>query len=534
MFSSSDLPSSRTKACTNCRSATVPGQSAINVAFVPQDHIPHSQETPAQMLDTIRSLKQRIEELELLVDSDPSRVYLRHPYVIGDRIDHTQSSIEYGSSTPINLLEPSPDAIANLTDIFLAQFGGSGYFFLDPYDFRHSVLLPLPFGHQDRPSPALLSVVYLWGSVLSHATPNHPHTPDAFLTCVLQNIPRDLTGLDMNRKLILDTLQAEVMLSLYLMHVADLVHGRYHCAAASSLALSAGLHLTGSPKCSEILPPFPMRTAPAADAGNDASVLWAVFILNSSWLVVDGVSSSISWGILFDTPWDPSSQVKEPFSVSKSLGALQNFLDGAVIEGLTSVVLLAKAGVLLERVISFVSFPGSLDTLIFASVERQLLDFQESLLQLHNEPNLTLARAFTDLAIVRLHAPYSDTSERSLHQALAASARIVRSTAGLNTINGSHINPVFGPIYWTIANFYISAITLAHQRSQATDIALNVNVHQLEASLTQLLSELTSLAPYSHMFRTPILPFNYFTITHFAVSERCFVDVRMAYDNLLR
>ncbi|KAJ6566425.1 hypothetical protein B0H19DRAFT_1257641 [Mycena capillaripes] len=472
------------QAAKNCTSATVPGQN-----------VPHSQETPAQMLSTIRGLKERIEELELLVDSDPSRVYLGHPPIFMPLNDRVASNSFTGddSLAPINMLEPSPDVIANLTDIFLARFRGSGYFFLDPHDFRNSILLPLPFGHQDRPSPALLSAVYLWGSVLSHATPDHSHTPDAFLTCVLENIPHDLTAFNVNRKLILDTLQAEVMLSLYFMHVAHLVHGRYHCAAASSLALGAGLHLTGSPQRSEIFPPFPMRTTPERDAGNNASALWAVVILNSSWLVVDGVSSSISWGIPFDTPWDPSPQVKEPFSASKSLGTIQNFLDGAGIEGLTSGALLAKAGILLERVISFVSRPGSLDTLIFASVERQILDFQESLYQLHDEPNLTLARAFTDLAI-----------------ALAASTRIVRSTQGLNTINRNHINPVFGPIYWTIASFYVSVITFAHQRFRVTDIS------QLETGLTQLLSGLTLLAPYSHMF------------------HRCFVDVRTAHDNLLR
>ncbi|KAJ6457950.1 hypothetical protein C8R45DRAFT_1110291 [Mycena sanguinolenta] len=70
------------------------------------------------------------------------------------------------------------DLVANLIDVFLGRFTNSGYFFLRSAQFRHSALLPLPFGHRDRPSPVLLSAVYLWASVLSHVTPEL-YTADA-------------------------------------------------------------------------------------------------------------------------------------------------------------------------------------------------------------------------------------------------------------------------------------------------------------------------------------------------------------------
>jgi hypothetical protein len=64
--------------------------------------------------------------------------------------------------------------------------------------------------------------------------------------CVIQNVPQDLTNVGVHSKLILETLQAEVLLSLYFMHSADLMQGRYHSAAATSIALGARLHLVGS------------------------------------------------------------------------------------------------------------------------------------------------------------------------------------------------------------------------------------------------------------------------------------------------
>ncbi|KAJ6549985.1 hypothetical protein B0H19DRAFT_1264851 [Mycena capillaripes] len=458
------------------------------------------------MLDTIRRLKERIEELELLVDSDSERVYLNSPYVMKGGDAHMQRSIgamASGASIPAHLPEPIPDEIAHLTDAFLARFGGSAYFFFDPLEFRHSVLLPLPFGHQDRPCPALLSVVYLWGSI-----PSQSHMVPTFLECVLQNIPHDLKNINtgVHPKLILETLQAEVMLSLYLMHVAAPVQGRYHCAAAVSIALSAGLHLASSPQRPQPFPPFPATTAPAADTVSDAYAFWAVVILNSCWIGADGAPSSISYDLPIDAPWDANSQAG---------GTIQKFLNGDKTEGLTSVALLAKAGALLERSISFASRPGCPpDTLMFASLERRLLDFHASFPSLHGEPNLTLAHAFIDLAILRLHAPYSSASEHSKYQALAASARILAGIESHDAINLGHVNPVFGPIYWTVASFYISEITVVYQNPVAINAPIQINVHELRAGVSRLMGGLASLAPYSPMF------------------ERCYVDVRMAYDNL--
>ncbi|KAJ7925429.1 hypothetical protein B0H13DRAFT_1863085 [Mycena leptocephala] len=530
------------------------------------------------MLETIRRLKERIEELELLVDSDPSRVYLSQPYTMPHMqemspghfprmgfegsppitllggMDRSSTSpfplslrLAYGTSaigpsicfvrthviispsyprTTIyvaasDLSTPTPELRSATThhhisvDIFLGRFSRSVYFFIDSFQFRQTALLPLPFGHHDRPSPALLSAVYLWGSILLDVPPKDPHTPDAFLMCVIQNVPQDLTSVGVHSKLILETLQAEVLLSLYFMHSADLMQGRYHSAAATSIALGARLHLVGPQQQHYTsYPAFPMGTSlinEGSDAVNKVDAFWAVVILSNCWVAADGAPSSISSGLTIDTPWEGGS-------------ITERFLHGANTEGLTPVTCLAKAGVLLEHVVSF-PISNHSDAVLFTSLERRLLNFQALLPQLPGDHNLILAHALTDLAILRLHAPYTSASEHSRYQAFAASARIVGGIEGMNTINLRHIDPVFGlaapdasalqPIYWTIASFYMSEINIAAHRSPGFNIATQTD-HELEAGLNRLMSGLASLAPHGPMF------------------EHCSVDVRMAYDNIPR
>lgn len=198
--------------------------------------------------------------------------------------------------------------------MFLERFVNSGYFFLRPSQFRQSALLLLPFGHQDRPSPALLTAVYLWGSVLCGVTPNDTYTPDSFLACVLQNIPQDLARMDGNPQLVVETIQAEVLLSLYFLHIADPVRGRYHASAAASIAFGANLHLIRSPQHHPIYPPFTLHAPPppeqnTAEESIRIGAFWAAIIVNNLWAGVAGSPSPIPYTINVDSPWPSSSYV---------------------------------------------------------------------------------------------------------------------------------------------------------------------------------------------------------------------------------
>ncbi|KAJ7458971.1 hypothetical protein FB451DRAFT_1182559 [Mycena latifolia] len=499
------------KACTNCRRRKIKCDSGKPICSQcrlrpprsrdpceyprPEGLIPH--ESPTQMLETIQALRARIEELEYVTPPDPSRGYSGQPYTSPAQ---GQDILELFNK------EPPPDLIVNLVDNFLRRFVDSGYFFIDPLRFRASALLPLPFGHRDRPSPSLLSAVYLWGGALSHITPPGPYTPDAFLLCALENGPRDLTAIGANPQMVLETIQTEVLLSFYYLHTALPVEGRYHASVAASLALGADLHLIRSPQQNAPYPPFVLaspvlpRPENAADEAVRINAFWTVVLINNHWVGADGSPSAIPYGMPIDTPWPGSSQ---------GGATITRFLNGSDVDGSSSVALLVKASILLERIIAFSARAvGPPDPGALASLDRRLHTFQAALPPLPGTQLLVLTHALVDLAIVRLHAPYARPADPGAGRAklLAAAARAVAGLgAGTTDILASahSTDPMLGPVYATMARVYMADLAaLARHPRQA---------QELEGLLGSLMSAMASLAAYS-----PII-------------DRCFVDARTTY-----
>ncbi|KAJ7105029.1 hypothetical protein C8R44DRAFT_887034 [Mycena epipterygia] len=169
------------------------------------------------MREMIKMLKYRIEDLEGIIDQTPSQISLHRPYASSS---YDSSSASYScTATPETdntdtFQEPPVEMMCQLLETFFDRFTNSGYFFLHPLNFS-SAILRLPFGHVDRPSPSLLSTVYLWGSVFSTGTPTDVYSEDVFLLSALKNLPADIRGFSIHPKLVFDTIQAEVLLSLY-------------------------------------------------------------------------------------------------------------------------------------------------------------------------------------------------------------------------------------------------------------------------------------------------------------------------------
>ncbi|KAJ7137049.1 hypothetical protein C8R44DRAFT_976395 [Mycena epipterygia] len=473
------------------------------------------------MLETIRRLKERVEELEHLIGPDPSRVYLNEPYFPSDQSRrHTPDSI--GSSfTPepaslINMAEPPSYLIAQLVDLCLERFSGSGFFFFDRVQFRRAALLPLPFGNPNRPSPALLSATYLWGSVLAEITPSDPYTPAAFLQCAIQNIPEDLNRMTAAPTLVLETLQAEVLLSLYYLHTAHPVQGQYHCAAAWFIAQGARLNLVGSSREHNAeYPPFPVAMSLIPSAGNGLEqaqridAFWAVVLVNNYWVITTGSSSSILSGINVDTPWPSSSQ---------GGATITRFLGGNDTQSSSSLALLAKASILLERIISFYARAvGAPDLTALTSLECRLFAFQASLPPISGGQTLLLTHAFTDLAILRLNAPHTRTSDTARYKAFAAAVRIATAVEGLNLIHAPRdVDPMFALISATVASFWISEMLFLYQTSQGGSYQAQTEYRQLETRVRLLVDAVALLAPYS------------------PIAEHCFLEMRQACANIPR
>jgi hypothetical protein len=201
-------------------------------------------------------------------------------------------------------------------DNFLLHSAHVG-FFLDLTRFRHCALLNLPFGHDYRPAPALLSSVYLW-ALHVHVLGPRTRTPigtreheKALLSRSLQQAASALSGTHPHR--VLHTIQAEILLAYYFFANGRFLEGQYHSSAAVSLALSSGLdRIRGpSPRSSagnmelrQILP----QPQDQVEEGERIACFWNIAILELCWAVSLNSPSNIPWPdemshSVIDTPW---------------------------------------------------------------------------------------------------------------------------------------------------------------------------------------------------------------------------------------
>lgn len=190
-----------------------------------------------------------------------------------------------------------------------AAFG----FFLSVPRFYNTALLPLPFAHHSRPSPALLSVVYLWGVHLSQSEPLLAYEY-IFLTRALQHTATDMLGTHPNK--VLHTLQAEILLACYFLRTGRLLEAKVRTGAAVSLALGCGLHKIRSsnltaPSTIGIVSDAPMSLQPPLDnveEGERINGFWSVFMLHKLISVALEPPSNVCGaleapGMQIDTPW---------------------------------------------------------------------------------------------------------------------------------------------------------------------------------------------------------------------------------------
>ncbi|KAJ7200848.1 hypothetical protein GGX14DRAFT_502746 [Mycena pura] len=207
--------------------------------------------------------------------------------------------------------EPPTAMIQMLLDYFLphgVQFG----FFLRLDHFKESALLR--FGDALRPSPALLSVVYLWGIHLSQSEPLLSSEP-VFLKRAQQQLSIEISE-SRHPTHLLHTVQAQVLLSTYMFRNRRCLEAEFHANSAATLVLGYRLHQILSARPPARSPSF-TATEPtvflappqsAVEEGERIRAFWAVACLQSS-LHMALRSASTSLSILecaskdIDTPW---------------------------------------------------------------------------------------------------------------------------------------------------------------------------------------------------------------------------------------
>lgn len=204
-------------------------------------------------------------------------------------------------------------------DIFSRHFSRHQFFFLDSVQFRQSALLPLPFGHPDLPPRALLNAVSLWAIRVSPGPiADSIYSEEELLGRVIHHLGRDVATIEGSQQRLLHLIQAEVLLSLYYLDSGRFLEGNYHCAGATSLAFSVGLHQLGTPS-QRPYPPLVISgvTTPAsADnirAREEIDAFWSVVILNNYFVAVSGIPSNIPCDARISTPWPTvSSRISFP------------------------------------------------------------------------------------------------------------------------------------------------------------------------------------------------------------------------------
>ncbi|KAJ7459346.1 Zn(2)-Cys(6) binuclear cluster domain-containing protein [Mycena latifolia] len=516
----SNLP--RGKACMNCRRRKIKcdghkpvcSQCLRSPGTADDCEYPMEGRSRTQQLEeTIKKLQTRIGELETTNDA---AIVLHEPYDGGDAsfmalempqfvdswpvqspISHSPTSrvttpTSSASSSTLVLEEPPADVIEGLVDAFFSNFLQVG-FFLDPSAFRHSALLSFPFGHYSRPSPALLSAVYMWGSRLSPA-PRHPvYNEDAFLVCTLQNIHQDLGGQHPQR--VMHGIQAEVLLSFYYLTLGRPVEGIYHSSAAVSLAISAGLHLIKSPALT-LQPAFGVLETPlpppvdALAEGERINAFWTVVVVNNYWVAAHGSPSAIPYhDTPIDTPWPleldqygapvsgfpsyearnaaPMPEYQQLFDalVGGSGGTVARFLGGLNVDGFSPLALLAKASILLERAITFSTrYSDHADAEAFDALDVILEQFALSVPLPVWSPappqrNIVITQTLTHAAIIRLHAHRIHTSDVSRAKYTAAARAVVHIINDTPFAQWQHIDPIMGILWTTVCEVFIAELS---------------------------------------------------------------------------
>ncbi|KAJ7079897.1 hypothetical protein C8R44DRAFT_895575 [Mycena epipterygia] len=416
--------------------------------------------------------------------------------------------------------EPPTQLVVKYVDFFLKRFRNSGYFFLEPQQFRNRALLPLPFGHPDRLAPSLTNVIYLWGCILS-STDLSALEAD-FLSRALESLSADITGLNLHRKPVLETIQAEVMLSLYYLHAALPVQGRYHSAAAATMALNAGLHRLSVPiECRSLYflssQPLLSSELDVMKTAEGINAFWVVSIVNNYWVAAARCPSTIPHGLAIDIPWPSSSEgasyleSNDSFVTTSTITKFLNGHEGNEEEARSPAALLTKASILLERVTAYSwrNYPdfvsrrisvnielGPPNSTTLQSLDKRLNTFQAVLPCPDGEQMLLMAHALTDLAIIHVHVSSTSISNTARQKSLAAANHIVSTLVMFNFAELT--DPMLGPICAAAATVYMHEMSFV---GPGGAFQASMQFHELGMRIGSVLNTMAMLAPRSPLMR---------------------------------
>ncbi|KAJ6501205.1 hypothetical protein C8R47DRAFT_1068186 [Mycena vitilis] len=236
-------------------------------------------------------------------------------------------------------------------------------------------------------------------------------------------------------------MQAEVLLSSYHFDAGNLLQGKYHCAGATSLAFTVGLHQcvpTSQTPCpplvlldmlSELL--YVARRIPGRKELADG--FWSVALLNNYFVAASGVPSSIP-SDLISARWRADKK-SAPFHNSSS------FVENEVH----------------DRSFAVHPFARSLNS---SRAYHRLYNAELRLSSptgVQGSPQTTQFTLVTEVpvnaALLRFHEPYGETCETSRYKCLFAASCVAGRLADAHITEWGYTDPILGAVQPLLAGF---------------------------------------------------------------------------------
>ncbi|KAJ7614069.1 hypothetical protein FB45DRAFT_1008827 [Roridomyces roridus] len=526
-------PLRRGKACLNCRQ--VPASQdllkkcdGVRPVCGPCTRVPKDDECEytdvssrtKDLQETISRLKARVNELENPLQtqssSGSSRYEVASPTPSSPSIiSGTSGSFSDSDHSLLGVQEPPVDMIPMLLDSFLPH--ASQYsFFMHPGRFRASALLQLPLGHPNRPSPALLCAVYLWGIHLSRSEPLVSYET-IFIRRAQQHIATELSDKahPVHR---IHTIQAHVLLSTYFLGSKQFLEAEFHINAAVTLSLGYHLHMIRSSRPGSSDPP--LLSAPgsaeiflepprdAIEEGERIRGFWTVVYAQHCLIMTLRACSSNSsntFGVLespglhIDTPWPLDIAQYERGMLPRDLRGVDT-VQGFVVRGVpgpNSVVSAqVQAMVLLQRATQLAGkWSRSMSpqaqaayTNAHAGLEARIQQFAAGIPSVSHYYGsrgeearmMAVTHALLSAAIIQLHRPQCGADASGTGEAVAAcvvAARRILSTLGdTNVPNFGCASPVVGTLLLLACQAIAHRVERMRYFQECLGSTLNVDV----------------------------------------------------------
>ncbi|TDL15044.1 hypothetical protein BD410DRAFT_796735 [Rickenella mellea] len=210
-----------------------------------------------------------------------------------------------------NNCDELPDPVKTLLVNIVVFNSGQVGFAMNKERFLAS--LAFPQDHPNYPSSALLQSMYLWGLRILNC--------EQFVNLERKAVEKATLFVadalhSRDPKTRFQALQAEILIAQYFFCRGRALEGRYHTGAASSLAVSSGLHfirapilpaagvsdLVGNANAFEFPPP-----RDAIEEGERINVFWVTYNVDRCWSVATGCPATLS------SPTSPRSQILTPW-----------------------------------------------------------------------------------------------------------------------------------------------------------------------------------------------------------------------------